>query len=341
MRVRAQASERAVAARALPSVTRDGRHMRVLANVASRVEVEASLEAGADGAGLIRTELPFLDASEWPTESQHVAALEPILAGLRGRTATVRVLDFGGDKTPPFLCGREARGLRLLLEAPDALAAQLRAILRAGRECKLRVLLPMVSGPVELLTARAALADAVSAVSCRDWPELGAMIETPQAAAAAHKLALRADFLSIGTNDLTHTTLGSDRFSAAEAASHHPRVLALIDRSVRAAKAADVPIEVCGESASDPLMLPLLVGLGVDELSVGAARVGIAREWIRALRFEHSQEFARRALTLSGADEVARLLAPLARSLELLERGEAAAQGVERGAGVVAVSSQS
>jgi phosphoenolpyruvate-protein phosphotransferase len=340
MRARERARERGVAARALPSTTRDGHHTRVLANVASNVEVSASLEAGADGAGLIRTELPFLEASQWPTEAQHVAALEPILSGLRGRTATVRVLDFGGDKTPPFLRGRDQRGLRLLLEAPDALAAQLRAILRAGRECKLRVLLPMVSGPVEVLTARAALLEAVNAVSGSDWPQLGAMIETPQAAAAAHKLALRSDFLSIGTNDLTHTTLGSDRFSAAEAASHHPRVLALIDRSVRAAKAADVPIEVCGEAASDALMLPLLVGLGVDELSVGAARVGTAREWIRALRFEQAQELARRALTLAGAHEVAELVAPIARALELLERGDAAAQRHERGAGVVAVSSQ-
>lgn len=337
---RAQARHRAIAASALPSTTLDGHRVAVLANVASAAEVRDALDVGAEGAGLIRTELPFLNASRWPTEDEHLASLQPLLAQLEGRTATVRVLDFGGDKTPPYLAGTVKRGLGLVLEAPEALSAQFRAILRAGRACELRVLLPMVTGSDELHTARALLHEAVAAIPGGACPRLGAMIETPQAAAAAAKLALGADFLSIGTNDLAHTTLGTDRFAAPEATAHHPRVLALVQRSVEGAHNADMPIEVCGEAASDPLTLPLLVGLGVDELSVGAARVGLVREQIRALRYGEATDLARRALELTEADEVATLMAPLARSLALLERGNAHDQGLEGRVGVLALGSQ-
>ena len=124
--------ERALADRALPAVTRDGHRVRVLVNAATRAELDAGLAAGAEGVGLLRTELAFLEAAEWPTEQDHRAALAPVLSGLAGRTATVRVLDFGADKTPPFLAGTHERGLELLLARPDALAAQLRAIARRG-----------------------------------------------------------------------------------------------------------------------------------------------------------------------------------------------------------------
>jgi phosphoenolpyruvate-protein kinase (PTS system EI component) len=141
--------------------------------------------------------------------------------------------------------------------------------------------------------------------------QLGAMIETPRAAGVAFQLAGLADFLSIGTNDLTHATLGSDRFTAAEAATHHPRVLRAIDRSVRAARSAGISIEVCGEAASDPLVLPLLVGLDVDELSVGAARVGATRSWVRSLDREACAAMAERALESATAADVERLATPL------------------------------
>jgi phosphoenolpyruvate-protein kinase (PTS system EI component) len=336
-----RARRRDAAERDRPAVTRDGRALRVLTNAAGAPEVATGLRAGAEGAGLIRTELAFLEAADWPTEEEHLRALEPVLAGLRGRTATVRVLDFGGDKTPPFLGGTRSRGLRLLLEHPDALGAQLRAIGRAARECDLRVLLPLVDGPVELQAARAALADAFALVPGARWPQLGAMVETPRGASAAYQLALRSDFLSVGTNDLSSTTLGSDRFRESGATAHHPRVLALVDRSVRAAKQAGIAIEVCGEAASDPLTLPLLVGLGVDELSVGAARVGTVRAWVRELRHEDCHRLSRRALAAPGPDEVAAMVAPLARSLRLLEAGDAAGQGLDGAGGVFAVGPQS
>jgi phosphoenolpyruvate-protein kinase (PTS system EI component) len=340
MVVRNRARVRASARRLLPAVTRDGRELRVLANAASAAEVAAALECGAQGAGLVRTELAFLDAREWPTEDEHRRALEPVLGALGERTATVRVLDFGADKTPPFLRGTREGGLRLLLSHPEALAAQLRAIVAAGRDCDLRVLLPMVTGSVQLVAARDAVHAAVAAVPGATMPAVGAMVELPRAAAAAYQLALESDFLSIGTNDLTCSTLQVDRLASADAHTHDPRVLRLIARTVDAARTAGIVLEVCGEAASDPLTMPLLVGLGADELSVGAARVGPVRDWVRALAFEEAQRVARRALQATSAREVAELATPLRRSLELLEAGDAGGERVERGPGVVSIGPQ-
>jgi phosphoenolpyruvate-protein kinase (PTS system EI component) len=267
----------ALADRALPAVTRDGHRVRVLVNAATRAELDAGLAAGAEGVGLLRTELAFLDAETWPTEAQHRAAIAPVLDGLAGRTATVRVLDFGADKTPPFLAGTPERGLELLLAHPDALDAQLRAIVGAGRDSELRILLPMVESAEQVHAVRARLPGGVS---------LGAMIETTRAVADAPAIAHAADFLSIGTNDLSHAVLGSDRFGGAAASATHPRVLAAMAATARAAAAARKTLEVCGEAASEPDAVPLLVGIGADELSVGAARVGAVRGWIRALRYD-------------------------------------------------------
>jgi phosphoenolpyruvate-protein kinase (PTS system EI component) len=340
MAIRADARRRAAAARHLPARTVDGHDVRVLANVASPAEVSLALVAGADGAGLIRTELAFLDAPGWPTEAEHRRALEPVLHALRGRTTTVRVLDFGGDKTPPFLRGTRERGLRLLLNAPEALGAQLRAVLAVAVDHDLRVLLPMVNSAVELLSARDALRSALAAVPGAPCPQLGAMIETPRAAAEAHKLARRADFLSIGTNDLTHAVLGSDRWEAGEAPTHDPRVLRKVRRSIEAAHVAGVSLEVCGEAASDPIAMPLLVGLEADELSVGAARVGTVRAWVRALRAADARAVAHRALAAADAAAVHELAAPLARLLGLAEAGHAHGEGIDGGNGIVAVGGQ-
>jgi phosphoenolpyruvate-protein kinase (PTS system EI component) len=267
----------------------------VLTNAASAAEVRAGLAAGAEGAGLIRTELAFLEAESWPTQADHVRALAPVLAGLRGRVATVRVLDFGGDKTPPFLRGTAERGLALLLSAEQAFIAQLRAIAHVAGDVDLRILLPMVNSVAELDAARERVVAAV------DAPQIGAMIETVEAVDAAPGLAAGSSFLSIGTNDLTAAVLGADRFAAASSPTGDPRVLRAIDASVRAAHDAGIAIEVCGEAASDPHLLPLLVGLEVDELSVGAARVGATREWVRELDFERCREQVRRAMAGAAA----------------------------------------
>jgi phosphoenolpyruvate-protein kinase (PTS system EI component) len=297
--------------RALPAETRDGRQVRVLANAATAAEVAIALEAGAEGAGLIRTELAFLDSRDWPREAEHRAALEPVLGALAGMTATVRVLDFGGDKTPPFLRGTSKRGIELLLAHPNALAGQLRAAIETARDrCELRLLLPLVTSPDQVRAARELAREAATGAGVAEAPPLGAMIELPEAAERAAELAAEADFLSIGTNDLTAATLGVDRFAAAGAPAHHPRVLALIAKTLRAARAAGVPVEVCGEAASDPVSLPLLVGLGVDELSVGAARVGTVRARIRELSFRAAADLAERALAAADAAAVERLAGP-------------------------------
>jgi phosphoenolpyruvate-protein kinase (PTS system EI component) len=316
-RRRAAARRRAAETRGVAAETRDGQRVAVLANVAAAPEVAVALEAGADGVGLVRTELALLTARGWPTEAEHMRALGPVLGPLRGLPVTVRVLDYGGDKLPPFLDGERERGTALLLRHPEALAAQLRAILAVGADTQLRIMLPLVEAVEEIEAVRALLPDDA---------RLGAMVETPTAAAAASRLAAASDFLSIGTNDLTASTLGLDRFAAGQAPAHDPRVLALVAQTAAAAQEAGVPLEVCGEAASDPIMLPLLVGLGVREVSVGAARLGTVRGWVRALDAAECHALAQRALAAPDAATVAAIAGPVAERLRAAERDDAEPQ---------------
>ena len=291
----------------------------MLTNAAGRAEVEAGLAAGAEGVGLLRTELSFLEARDWPTEEEHLRALSPALELLPGLPATVRVLDFGGDKTPPFLAGTSRRGLELLLAHPDALAAQLRAVLAAGAPTRLRILLPMVRSAADVDAVRDILRAELAASPAIARPQLGAMIELAEAAEHATEIAATCDFLSVGSNDLTHSVLGGDRFAPGDSAAHHPEVMRSIARVASAAKAARIPLEVCGEAASDPRTAPLLIGIGADELSVGAARVGSVRAWVRSLDFERTEAMARSVLRARTIGEVAGLVGPGARRLELLD----------------------
>jgi phosphoenolpyruvate-protein kinase (PTS system EI component) len=311
MEARQAAARRAHELRERPAVTTDGRRITVLANVASPEELELGLRSGAEGIGLLRTELAFLDAGGWPSEQEHANAVAPILAGLGSRPAVVRVMDFGVDKAPPFLAGVPHRGLELLLAHPTALRAQLRGIVVAAGDQDIRILLPMVDEPGQVIRSREFLKQVCGELGLESVPPLGSMIETPAAVEQARAIAGQSDFLSVGTNDLTASTLGADRFAANGARAHHPRVLRGIARSVRAAHDAGIPIEVCGEAASDPLMVPLLVGLGIDELSVGAARVGTVRDWICHLDGEETAGLARSALTMDSADEVEGAVRPL------------------------------
>jgi phosphoenolpyruvate-protein phosphotransferase len=330
---------RARSQRELPAETVDGHRVTVLANVAGVAELELALEAGAEGIGLLRTELAFLDATSWPSEEDHVRQLAPILDGLGDLPATVRVLDFGGDKTPPFLAGDPRRGIELLLGEREALQAQMRAIVRAGANAQLRVLAPMVQSPVELAATAETLGAAASAVGL-PVPALGPMVETPEAARAADLLARGAAFLSIGTNDLAASVLGVDRFASGRSLAHHPRVLGAIAATVKAAHRVGIKVEVCGEAASDPTCLPLLVGLGVDELSAGASRVGTVRAWVRELDYDEAAELAAEALWCTTPDQVHELAAPVAQRLVSVEGGDAVAQRVERDRRVVAAGGQ-
>jgi phosphoenolpyruvate-protein kinase (PTS system EI component) len=287
--------EERVAARGLPAVTRDGRTVSLLCNASTAAEVTAGLEAGAEGVGLLRTELAFLEAGAWPTEEEHFAALVPPLARLGGLVATVRTLDFGADKTPPFLTGIKDRGLTLMLSHPAELEQQLRAIVRAAAGARLRILLPLVETPEQVRAVRALIGDSDATV--------GAMIETPAAARRAAEIAAEADFLSIGTNDLVQYTLDLDRERpvASAATAAEPIVLRLIAQVVDAAHAAGKTVEVCGEAAGETAVAALLVGLGVDELSVAPARLDELRETVRKLSSADAAEAARQAIAAQSA----------------------------------------
>ncbi|HMJ00506.1 MAG TPA: putative PEP-binding protein [Gaiellaceae bacterium] len=310
---------RRAASRTLPAVTRDGRKVRLLCNASTAGEVSSGLAAGADGVGLLRTELAFLETGDWPTDAQHADALAPALALLTGRTATVRTLDFGADKTPPFLAGITQRGLALSLAHPAEFEAQLRAILETGASTDLRVLLPLVRDAEELSKARALLDKALESVR---WsgppPALGAMIETPEAASRADEIAAEADFLSIGTNDLVQYTLGLDRdlpLATVQAAAD-PEVLGHIAEVVKAARANELTVEVCGEAAGEAPLVVLLVGLGVDELSVAPARLDEVRTIVRRISAAKAAQAAGWAVAADSARQA------LAFADEVLSVGE-------------------
>jgi phosphoenolpyruvate-protein kinase (PTS system EI component) len=301
--------------------TADGREITVLCNVASAAETRLGLAAGAAGVGLLRTEIPYPEALAWPTLAEHQAQLEPILSLLAGRPATVRLLDFSGDKIPPFLREEagvgsgpsgEAAGLAALLAHRTALPDQLRAILQAGRGTNLAVLIPMVSSLDEVRQVRDVLTKTAAALGA-DLPRLGIMVELQATAAAAATFAPAVDFFSIGTNDLTGQVLGLDRRdpTAKPALAADPRVLALIARVADAGRQAGISVSVCGDSAADPLVLPLLIGLGVTTLSVPAARVQRVRTWLAGLDTSACAALAAEALRPSTVDQVRELVPPL------------------------------
>jgi phosphoenolpyruvate-protein kinase (PTS system EI component) len=330
-----------------PARTADGRQIVVLCNVASAVETRRGLAAGADGVGLLRTELPYVQAADWPTLEQDRAQLGPILELLAGKTATVRVLDFSGDKIPPFLAtgaywgrsdvdasgeigagggsrsggasGIEAggagrageislpagAGLAALLKHPTALADQLRAMLDAGRNTRLEVLIPMISSLREVSRVRDVLT-ATAADLDLEVPPLGIMVELESTAKNAAVFAAAVDFFSIGTNDLTGDVLGLGRRdpAAGPGLAAHPRVLALVKGIAKAGREAGISVSVCGDAAADPRVLPLLIGAGVKTVSVPAARVATVRSNISKLNVLSCKQLTERALLASSAAEV-------------------------------------
>jgi phosphoenolpyruvate-protein kinase (PTS system EI component) len=213
---------------------------------------------------------------------------------------TIRTLDFGEDKTPPFLVGRGERGLALMLASPGALEAQLGGILRVSGDRQVRILLPLVEDAEQVRRVKAMLGELVPTEGA---PSLGAMIETPEGVSRAAEIAAEADFVSIGTNDLVQYTLGLDRtrpLATAEAAAD-PAVLSGVAATVEAAHAGGLVVEVCGEAAGEPALVALLVGLGVDELSVSPARLDVVRSTIRRLSSEAAADVARQALSTGSA----------------------------------------
>ncbi|MET7615629.1 putative PEP-binding protein [Streptomyces sp. NPDC005408] len=299
--------------RHLPAETLDHHRVVLRANVATPAEARAALTTGAEGVGLLRTELPFLNHPAWPTRNQHAATLVPVLRNLAGQVVTVRTLDFADDKLPPFLSclqgARIGRGLPLMLAQPDAFADQFRSLLSAGADTDLRIMIPMVAGVDELRACRTLL-QAAAAEAGVPTPPLGIMVELPEAVAAADDLAREASFLSIGSNDLTCQILGLDRRdpAATPAMAAHPAVLDAIARVVTAAHRHNRQVSVCGDAAANPLVTPLLIGLGCDSLSVAPAALDEVRARIRRLRHDTCTSVAAIALTRETPEEVWRLV---------------------------------
>ncbi|MGX1088682.1 phosphoenolpyruvate--protein phosphotransferase [Pseudomonas sp. AP3_22 TE3818] len=303
-----------------PALTTDGHAVEVFANIGESAGVTSAVEQGAEGIGLLRTELIFMAHPQAPDEATQEAEYRRVLDGLAGRPLVVRTLDVGGDKPLPYwpIAKEEnpflgVRGIRLTLQRPQIMEAQLRALLRAADNRPLRIMFPMVGSVDEWRQARDMTERLRQEIPVADL-QLGIMIEVPSAALLAPVLAKEVDFFSVGTNDLTQYTLAIDRGHptlSAQADGLHPAVLQLIDITVRAAHAHGKWVGVCGELAADPLAVPVLVGLGVDELSVGARSIAEVKARIRELSFTQTQTLARQALAVGSANEVRALVEAL------------------------------
>lgn len=307
--------QREVEQASLPATTRDGHHVEVTANVASLQEVEQALSLGGEGVGLLRSEFLYLDRNRAPSPEEQAGTYSAIARALGPeRNLVVRTLDVGGDKplayvpmdseTNPFL---GLRGIRLCLERPELLREQFRAILASAGFARLHIMLPMVSLLSELRLARKILEEEALALGLTELPKLGIMIEVPSAALMADLFAPEVDFFSIGTNDLTQYTLAMDRDHprlASQADSFHPAVLRLIASTVKAAHAHGKWVGVCGALASEALAVPVLIGLGVDELSVSVPLIPTIKATVRELDLADCQSIARQVLGLEEAAQV-------------------------------------
>jgi phosphocarrier protein FPr len=300
----------------LPATTLDGHRVDVTGNAGSHADSVEAMKASAEGIGLLRTEFLFLDRGTEPGEDEQYAVYRAIGETMKGLPVIVRTLDIGGDKPVAYIKQKpEAnpflgeRGIRLCLTHPDLFRKQLRAILRAGRYGNLQIMFPMVAELGELRQAKAILEQERAALN---GPEVrtGIMIEVPSAAILAERLAPEVDFFSIGTNDLTQYTLAMDRGNAGLASRQdglHPAVLHLISLTCEAAHKFGKRADLCGELGSDALAIPILVGLGIDELSVSIPAVATVKAQIRTLRLDAARELAGRALACSSATEVREL----------------------------------
>jgi len=301
-----------------PAVTRDGTRIEIAANIGVAAEAREAVKMGADGIGLLRTEFLFLDRAEPPTEEEHLAEYLAITGALGDRPLIIRTLDLGGDKLPPYFPqihednpSLGIRGVRLSQERPDLYRDQLRAILRIGSRGRYRIMLPLVSGIEEVRELRGVLTSLAEELGVSALPELGIMVETPAAAMLADRFAAVADFFSIGSNDLTQYILAIDRghpILGRKLDSLHPAVLRAISVTVEGASLHQRWVGVCGAMASEPAAVPLLVGLGVSELSVSIPMVPEIKAQVRSLDLGSCRKLAEKAVELDTATEVRELV---------------------------------
>lgn len=309
--------------RDLPPETIDGFQLQLAANLDADQDYKEVHDAGAFGVGLFRTEFIFMDSERLPDEERQYQIYKDLLVSAGNQPVTIRTIDVGGDKFSsailrsteqnPFL---GLRGIRLCLhEQNELFATQLRALLRAGVHGDLRVMLPMVSSIFELRETREIISKLQQQLADEGIPytqklKLGIMIETPVAAIMAQKFAPEVDFFSIGTNDLIQYTMAVDRSNERVAYLYrpsHPAILHLIRNTVEAAKEHNLYVSVCGQMAESTMLTPLLLGLGVNELSMPVASVPVQRRMVRSLELADCEKLVAKALQCCNADEVMEL----------------------------------
>jgi len=322
--------------RAQPAETKDGRRITLAANIETPDELDAVLQYGAEGVGLFRSEYLYLSREDTISELDEAAAYQRVAEGLAPHSVIIRTLDIGGDKfrveshmpleSNPFL---GCRSIRLSLMHPEDFKRQLRAILRASVTKNIKIMYPMISSAAEVIRANELLAEAKRELDAAKVPydpgiKVGVMIEIPAAALMADVLARHVSFFSIGTNDLIQYTLAVDRVNERVAYLYeptHPAVLNLIRTTVEAAQRNRIWVGLCGEMGADPLLAPLLIGLGVDELSVAPSAVPPVKDAIRSVTFQQARQLADESLRCETAVEVLELCRKLTREAapELLE----------------------
>jgi len=329
-KIKASLDEKLREIRNQPTVTLDGQPIHLSANIEDQNDVEAVLACGAEGVGLFRTEFLFINRDKLPTEEEQYKVYREVAAALKPNSIIIRTLDLGGDKfashlqlaqeVNPFLGWR---AIRFCLAQPELFQAQLRAILRASAEGNVKMMYPMISGLDELNQANALVEKCKDALRAEGKPfdanmDIGAMIEIPSAALIAATLAQRAKFFSIGSNDLIQYTLAADRTN--ERVSHlyeptHPAILQLIKATVDAAHQRGIWTGVCGEMAGDPVLAPLLIGLGVDELSAAPSVVPQVKYIVRRLKLSEARALAEFARQCESPPEIYRRCQELARAI--------------------------
>lgn len=317
----------------LPAVTADGVRIVLRGNVDLPDEIGPARAHGAEGVGLLRTEFLITGHSELPTEDEQAAYYRRVGEAFAGHPVVVRTYDLGGDKFPaPFRAPPEAnpflgwRAIRVCLDHPEVFRGQIRAVLRAAAHADIHLMIPLVTRLEEVLVTREMVAEealrlAREGVEAAASVPVGVMVETPAAAVLADRMAEAADFLSVGSNDLTQYTLVVDRGNARLAdrfTPHDPSVLRLLQMVSDAARAAGKPVSVCGEMASEPLAAFLLLGLGYDTLSVAPPALPVVKWTVRQVRHEHARAAARQALAArTAADVLDTLRLALAEAVDL------------------------
>ena len=328
-KIKASLEEKLREIKTQPAVTLDGKIIHLSANIEDQNDVEAVLAHGAEGVGLFRTEFLFINRDSLPGEEDQYKVYRQVAAALKPQPVIIRTLDLGGDKFASHLqLAKEVnpflgwRAIRFCLAQPEMFRAQLRAILRASAEGNVKMMYPMISGLDELNQANALVEKCKEELRAKNIPfneamEIGAMIEIPSAALIADALAPRVKFFSIGSNDLIQYTLAADRTN--EKVSHlyeptHPAILRLIKTTVDAAHQHGIWAGVCGEIAGDPVLTPLLLGLGVDELSAAPPVVAQVKYIIRRMKLAETQQLAEFALQCESPSEIFARCMDLARA---------------------------